>query len=234
MSGGRTLIIGDIHGCSRTLRRLVEMIELTRDDTLYLLGDLIDRGNDSKGVIEAILALQKAGFDIRPIRGNHEEMMLLAIRSGVFEDLLEWLSNGENTTLANYGVEHLNDIAREHLMFLEELPYYRNTPQYLFVHAGLDFSLDYPLSEAGRTAMLWTRNGKVNSRKIGERTMVTGHSTKTLDEIKKSLTTKHIRIDNGCCLGSGFIGKGNLVAVNLGTGELFVQPNIDMAPADLY
>lgn len=229
MSCGRTLVIGDIHGCSKTLSCLLAAIRLEPTDTLYLLGDYIDRGPDSRGVIDIILMLQNEGFDIRPIRGNHEEMMLLAIRSGIFEDLLDWLENGGDATLKSYDVDHPKDIDREHLRFLEELPYYRTTRQYLFVHAGLDFSLDHPLSEAGRTAMLWTRDSKVNSKMIGGRTLVTGHSTRTLNEIRNSLTTDHILTDNGCCLGSEFNskGKGNLVAINLDTGELTVQPNID-------
>jgi len=173
--GNQTLVIGDVHGCSKTFNRLLDVIRLERTDTLYLLGDLIDRGPDSKGVIETIIQMQRDGFDIRPIRGNHEEMMLLAATTGVFEDLLEWLENGGNTTLMSYDVDHPKDIPREHLRFLEEIPYYRMTRKHLFVHAGLDFSLDEPLSAAGRTAMLWTRNDKVNSRKIGERTLVTGH-----------------------------------------------------------
>jgi len=214
----RTFVIGDVHGCSKTFKRLLEIVGLDRTDTLFLLGDLIDRGPDSRGVIETILRLQKDGFGIQPIRGNHEEMLLLAERTGVFDDLLLWLHNGGDATLKSYGVDHPKDIPVEHLEFLEGLPYYRMTRQYLFVHAGLDFSLDEPLSIAGRIAMLWTRDEKVNSRKIGGRTLVTGHTTKTLDEIRKSLTTKHILIDNGCCLGAGFNeGKGNLVAVNLDT-----------------
>ncbi|MBC7948408.1 MAG: serine/threonine protein phosphatase, partial [Chitinophagaceae bacterium] len=115
-----------------------------------------------------------------------------------------------------------------HLAFLEGLPNYRVTPQFLFVHAGLDFSLDDPLSVAGRTAMLWTRDGMVSSKKIGGRTLVTGHTIQTLDVIQRSVSTKHICADNGCCLGTGFTeGKGNMVAVDLETRELIVQPNID-------
>src|SRR5690348_12378540 len=115
MRDGRTLAIGDIHGCARTFRRLLEKVELDRADTLYLLGDLIDRGPDSKGVIEMILKLLEDGFDIRPIRGNHEELMLLAIRSGVFEDLLDWLENGGGSTLMSYGVDYPSDIPMEHI-----------------------------------------------------------------------------------------------------------------------
>ena len=229
--GNRQLVISDIHGCSRTFNQLLDVIGLERTDTLYLIGDYIDRGPDSRGVIETMLRLQKDGFCVQPIRGNHEEMMLLAIRSGVFEDLEEWQENGGDGTLKSYGVSHPKDIPREHLRFLEELPYYRMTRQYLFVHAGLDFSLDDPLSIAGRVAMLWTRDEKVDSRKIGGRALVSGHTTQSLDAIRRSLTTKHILTDNGCCLGAEFSGKGkgNLVAVNLDTGEWIAQPNIDEA-----
>jgi len=228
-----TYVVSDIHGCAQTFRRLLNDIGLERtEDVLIVNGDLIDRGPDSKGVIEAILQMQRDGFNIRPIRGNHE-MMLLTATNGVFDDLLLWLHNGGDATLESYGVDHPKDITREHLAFLEGLPYYRMTRQYLFVHAGLDFSLDEPLSIAGRIVMLWTRDEKVNSRRIGGRTLVTGHSTKTLAEIRKSLTTKHILTDNGCCLGAGFTeGKGNLVAVNLDTGVLIVQPNIDEVDHD--
>lgn len=233
--GNRTMVIGDVHGCSKTFNRLLDVIRLERTDTLYLLDDLIDRGPDSKGVIESILLLQQDRFNIRPLRGNHEELLLLAESTGVFEDLLEWLENGGDATLKSYGVTHPKNIPVDHLNFLEDLPYYRITRQHLLVHAGLDFSLDEPLSVAGRIAMLWTRDGKVNSKKIGDRTMVTGHTTRTLDEIKKSLTSNHILTDNGCHLGTGFTeGKGNLVAVSLDTGELIVQPNIDGADHDHY
>ena len=232
--GNRTLVIGDIHGCSETFKRLLDVVGLRRTDTLYLLGDLVDRGPDSRGVVDTILRYQQDGFDIRTIRGNHELMCLLAERTGVFEDLLVWLENGGNATLKSYGVEHPKDIPSDHLAFLDGLPYYRMTSQYLFVHAGLDFSLGEPLSATGRTAMLWTRKDKVNSRKIGGRILVTGHTTQTLDVIRRSLSTKHIRADNGCCLGPEFSGngKGNLVAVNLDTGELIVQPCIDEVDHD--
>ncbi len=64
----RTIAIADIHGCCRTFRRLLfDVVRLTKSDTLYLLGDMIDRGPDSKGVIVTILELQADGYDVRPI-----------------------------------------------------------------------------------------------------------------------------------------------------------------------
>jgi len=234
MSIGRTLVIPDIHGCARTFRRLLHgKVKLERPDTLYLLGDLIDRYTDSRGVIETILDLQMDGFDIRPIRGNHEVLMLLALRSGVYEDLLDWLENGGCSTLRSYGVDLSSAIPMEHIRFLDSLPLYRVTDRYIFVHAGLDSSLDDPFSKAGEHAMLWDRSGKVDSEKVGGRKVIAGHTTRTLDDIRKSLSANFMRIDNGVCL-SGVPGKGNLICVDLGTNQLFIQRNIDIAPADLY
>lgn len=229
----RTLVIGDVHGCSKTFNRLLDVIRLERTDTLYLLGDLIDRGPDSKGVIDTILQLQKDGFRLLSVLGNHESLALNAIETGVYEDYLDWEDNGGEETLKSYGVRTPKEIPTEHIEFMNSLPLYRMTDKLVFVHAGLDWALPDEFSKAGETAMLWSRSGKVIPKRIGGRTLVTGHTTRTLDEIRRSLTTKHILTDNGCHLGTGFTeGKGNLVAINLDTGELTVQPNIDGADHD--
>jgi hypothetical protein len=69
---------------------------------------------------------------------------------------------------------------------------------------------------------------KVNARKIGGRTLVISHTKKTLAEIRRSLTSKHIMTDNGCVLGSEFNSKGQgQSTINLDTGEMIVRPNID-------
>jgi serine/threonine protein phosphatase 1 len=229
MSRGRTFVIGDIHGCARTFIRLLEQIELTPADTLYLLGDLIDRGPDSKGVVNIILGMLTEGIDVRPVRGNHEHLLLLAIQSEVFEDLFEWLENGGDVTLKSYGVQHPQDIPEHHLRFLESLPMYRVTNDFVFVHAGIDCSLANPFSASGTRHMLWDRSGLIDVGKLGGRKVVSGHSTRTLDDIKKSLKKNHLRVDNGVYL-AGVPGKGRLVAVDLGTGELFVQPNVEKMP----
>ena len=223
----RTFVIGDIHGCATTFRRLLETIDLKKGDTLYLLGDYIDRGPDSRGVIETVLGMLRDGLDVRPVCGNHEDMMLLALRSGVFEDLVEWLEQGGVATLKSYGVNHPEDIPEEHIEFLDGLPFFRKTERYVFVHAGLDFDIDDPFSPEGWTAMLWDRSGRTVPSRIAGRKIVSGHSTKTLDDIRKSLKKNHIRIDNGCVYGDDLPGKGHLVALHLETGELTVQACID-------
>ena len=68
----RIIAIADVHGCNRTFGQLlIEKVRLNKIDTLYLLGDFIDRGPDSKGVLDTILELLCDDYDVRPILGNH-------------------------------------------------------------------------------------------------------------------------------------------------------------------
>lgn len=220
----RTFVIADIHGCNRTFNKLLSALDLEKPESLYLLGDYIDRGPDSKGVIDTILRLQLDGYDIRPIRGNHEQMLLDAL----FGDSMSmWLVNGGCETLQSYGVESPADIPHEHLEFIRNLPHIRLTDSHVFVHAGLDFSLDDPLSETSHSVMLWTRMVSGSStNKLGGRKVVAGHSVKSMDEIIAGLETDIIQLDNGCFMGARSAGKGNLVALELNANQLFVQKNI--------
>ena len=78
----KTWVIPDVHGCSKTLRYVVEeMIRLQKEDILFLLGDLIDRGPDSKGVIDYIMGLEARGYNVTTLRGNHEDYLLKAARA---------------------------------------------------------------------------------------------------------------------------------------------------------
>jgi len=219
----RTVVIADIHGCCRTLHALLSTVRLTADDTLYLLGDYIDRGPGSKCVIETILTLQKEGFDLRPVRGNHEEMFLTALTSYSFS---LWLGNGGDATLQSYGVRHPREVDHDHIVFIRSLPCYRITDSHVFVHAGLDLSLDDPFSAAGEETMLWARFTTEDTSRLEGRTLVTGHTPVGLETIRSSLGKEHIQLDNGCVLGAverGNSEKGNLVALVLESGELFVQ-----------
>ena len=75
---GRRLVISDIHGCSKTLNALLKKINLNEKDTLYFLGDYIDRGPDSSGVLDTLIKLKKKYANIFPLAGNHEYQMLQA------------------------------------------------------------------------------------------------------------------------------------------------------------
>ena len=223
----RTFAIADIHGCCRTFLRLLEQIGLGRQDTLYLLGDYIDRGPDSNGVIDAILRLQCDGYDICPLMGNHEEMLLQSLESDAGEKLAEWLNYGGRATLKSYGVEHPVDIPLEHINFMRSLPLLYRTPTHILVHAGLNFCLDDPFSREGEQAMLWDRYQRSDLEKQSGRTLVVGHTIRHEDEIRDSLKSAIITLDNGCYLGASFEGKGCLTALEMVSGHLYLQGNCE-------
>jgi serine/threonine protein phosphatase 1 len=125
-------------------------------------------------------------------------------------------------------VDHPQDIPEDHLHFLENLPLMQVTDEFIFAHAGIN-TLDDPYSAKGRIRMLYDRSEVINIDKLGGRRVVSGHTTRKLEDIMASLNKNHLRIDNGVYL-AGSPGKGNLIALDLGTNQLWVQPNIDMAP----
>src|SRR5262245_13321258 len=95
----RVIAIGDIHGCAVALRKLIEVLAPEPDDTLVVLGDCVDRGPDSRGVIEQLLALRE-DCQLVPILGNHEEMMLNYIDGRPQPD--DWLQVGGAATVESY------------------------------------------------------------------------------------------------------------------------------------
>lgn len=85
----RIIAIGDIHGCAKALKTLVDAIQPTEQDTLVFLGDYIDRGPESRGVIEQVMALGNH-CTVVPLLGNHEEMLLGALAGGL-SDVQFWM-----------------------------------------------------------------------------------------------------------------------------------------------
>lgn len=222
----RTFVVGDVHGCSRTLRAMVEhAIRLRPDDTLYLLGDYIDRGPDSKGVLDYLMRLWHEDYDIRPLLGNHEEMLLQAA-SGEKEAQKIWFGNGGWGTMQQLGAKTPEDIPQSYITFLAMLPRILITNDYIFVHSGLNFRTADPIHDTSPTAMLWERDYKVNPSKTGGRILVCGHTVTPLFAIRESLQSKHICLDNGA-YDKGHIGFGSLVAMDLDTRQLTVVENCE-------
>lgn len=117
----RLFAIGDIHGCFDSLEELVEnKIQLNKNDTLVLLGDYIDRGDKSKEVIDYIIDLQGKDYNIIPLIGNHELLLL-----ETFEDennKPKWLQNGGGETLKSFGVDSIKDNSPKYLDFFGHRP----------------------------------------------------------------------------------------------------------------
>lgn len=218
--------IGDIHGGAQTFRTLLDRLDLQKGDRLYLLGDYIDRGPDSKGVLDIILELLNSGFDLRPLRGNHEEMLLETI-NGYHDDYSwGWMKGWGTETLKSFGITNPEELPARYLTLLEQMPFIRTDHDFIFVHAGLDMTQRDPLTDSSPLAMVWGKAANVDSSRLGGRKLVTGHNISPLSEIQQSLKSNHIRLDNGA-----FTGKqpeyGNLAAVNLETMTLILQPWID-------
>lgn len=219
----RRFVIGDVHGCSRTLRWLVEEgIGLTREDDLYLLGDLIDRGPDTRGVLDFIFELRENGFSVMSVRGNHEQMCLYAGDS--LESLEGWLANGGLATLRSFAVETPGDIPRQYRSFLRSLPYYILLDDFVIVHASLNFDRSDPFSD--REAMIWQRECVVDPARTGGRRLVSGHTPVTRERLEASLQTYRIQVDNGCVFADR-PGMGSLAALDLGSLSVVYQDNID-------
>ena len=219
----RRFVIPDIHGCCRTFRRLVsKVIRLERADELYLLGDLIDRGPDSKGVLDFILELRDQGFSVKGVQGNHEEMCLRAGEGLQFMEL--WLVNGGLATLRSFAAEYADEIPRSYRNLLRSLPYYIKLDDFIIVHASLNFNKSDPFADT--EAMLWMRDCSVDSSRIGGRRLVSGHTAVTRDQLTASLSTNRILLDNGCVF-AGKPGMGSLTALDLDSMTVWYQDNID-------
>jgi serine/threonine protein phosphatase 1 len=182
----RTLAISDIHGERQRFERLLDEVHYdpTADDNLILLGDYVDRGPDSRGVVELVIGLRDEGATV--LMGNHEQMMLDAF-AGEPGAIERWFNNGGQATLRSYG--HRAATARriprtlrrtprivEHLEFLAELDYFHETDDAVFVHGGVDPDVELAdLAETDPDTLLWIRD-RFFRRYAGAKTVVFGHT----------------------------------------------------------
>jgi len=222
----RRYAIGDIHGGSQTFLALIRQISPRHDDRVYLLGDYIGRGPDSKGVIDAIIAMQEAGCDIRPLRGNHEDMLIRNLTDD--HDLYSWgwTKNWGQQTLFSFGVKSLEALPVHYRKFFVGLPCCYADGEFILVHAGVNLGFDDPVNDTPIEHMVWERSYIPEDQPSSRQRVVCGHHVHTLDQVKSTLTQQIISLDNGA-----FTNKqpdyGNLLALNLDTLQLTVQPWID-------
>ena len=205
---GRIIAIGDIHGCSMALASLLDAIAPRPDDTIVTLGDYVDRGLDSKGVLDQLIALADH-CRLVPILGNHDEMMLHA-KDGK-SDYQFWMNCGGIVALDSYGeTGRLELVPREHFRFLENcLPYFE-TETHFFVHANYraELALDRQDDQTLRWLSLMDHlPGPHCSGKVA----VLGH------------TPQHEVLDLGqlVCLDTGCCDGGWLTSLDLATGRLW-------------
>jgi serine/threonine protein phosphatase 1 len=218
----RTFAIGDIHGCSKTFKKLLlDKIKVNKSDTLYCVGDYIDRGEDSKGVVDLILDLRTEGYTIHTLRGNHEQMLLDSITDEFETDA--WLKNGGSATLRSFGIQSLRELQAIYLSFFEETKYYCKVENYIIVHAGLNFNKKDILAD--KDAMLWARYFDPVQPALEDQVLIHGHTPKPLDYI---LNQKGNCLDiDGGCVYTKKKNMGKLVAYDLDEKKYIVQNNCE-------
>lgn len=226
-------VIPDIHGHLKTLKFMIEdRIGLSKSDAVYFLGDYIDRGPDSKGVIDYIMQLQKSGYEIHCIRGNHEDYCIRAWEADqsrwLFSSQIEkdWRRNGATRTLQSFGARRPRDIDKTYIDWMKQTSYYIELDKYILVHAGFNFKISNPFDDTN--SMMWTRDFKVDRNKTDGKKIIHGHVPVEISLINLFCNNNYdfLSLDNGIYY-SNKDGFGNLLAYNLDTQEIIIQPNID-------
>jgi len=149
-STGRVIAIGDIHGCSTALATVIELVSPTPNDRVILLGDVIDYGPDSRGVLRQLIALRDR-TQLRLLTGNHEEMLFNVLDRQWDPD--SWTRHGGDRTLASYEVDHPRDLPAEDIAFLRAASPHYETETHALVHAG--YYPNLPLAGTPSTALFW-------------------------------------------------------------------------------
>jgi serine/threonine protein phosphatase 1 len=226
----RIIAIGDIHGHGAPVKRLLDRIEPGPGDLLVFIGDYVDRGPESRRVLDDLVMLKRTQSAVF-LKGNHEDMMLGALGyPAVVTDFGNWLFNGGTATLASYGfdgvdiqrmmgardgsqraAEILNAVPKSHVEFLRGLQMYCESERFFFCHAGVDPRV--PLEEGKRNEfdLLWRRDHLYAGNPVWEKTVVFGHTP--VEEVM--ITGKHVAID------TGLYAFGTLSAVDVLSGQVF-------------
>lgn len=233
-------VIPDIHGCAKTLQALIEdLIQPSKHDWLYFLGDYVDRGPSSKEVIDYIIYLQKEQYNIRTLMGNHEDFLLKAYEEELnLKSILglkkknrkkeEWFFHGGKDTMKSFKLNNLRDFPVDYLEWMRNLEYYIELENFYLVHAGFNFRIENPFED--KSSMLWIREYEIDAEKVGNKRIVHGHVPVSLEFIDMSVKNnmyRFIDLDNGSYMTKRE-GFGNLVALELNSLEYKVQYNLDL------
>jgi serine/threonine protein phosphatase 1 len=205
---GRTIAIGDIHGCSIALAALIADIDPQPHDAIVTLGDYVDRGIDSKGVLDQLIELS-ARCHLVSILGNHDQMMLRA-RKGPSEFRF-WMQIGGDAALDSYSsTGTLDRIPVEHFSFLEHCVSDYVTDTHFFVHAN--YKPDIPIDQLDDQTLRWlSLRDSVPGPHCSGKIAVLGHTPQ-----EEVLDLGYlICLDTGCCSG------GWLTAMDVVSGQIW-------------
>lgn len=238
MNMGRIIAITDPHGCFLEFQELLQKVSFSpQEDTLIILGDLVDRGPHAMQIVEFLMNLKKDfPNNVFIVKGNHDEMFLdwLYDTSGDINQENFYLNQGGSQTVRSYcedyGLARQGDAARtiikdyypEHIRFLHDLADYVEVDQYLFVHAGVNLALNDWKNSSGND-FRWHRQPFIREKNNTGKTIIFGHtqtyllnSTKDNYDVWHSSCGTKIGIDGGC------VYKGMLHALVIEDNEMSV------------
>jgi serine/threonine protein phosphatase 1 len=191
--------IGDIHGSLDKLRDLMMLCERHADGrtaSFIFLGDYIDRGPDSRGVVEALMDMQSRQPDrVIALKGNHEAVALEVVDGETEAEL--WLREGGTATLRSYDIDDARDLPDEHVAWLRALPLCYDDGRRFFVHAGVD--PEKPLGAQRDRDLIWIREPFLSDARDYGRLIVHGHTPQT-DGIP-DFRGNRLNLDTGAVFG---------------------------------
>lgn len=198
MSVDKIYIIGDIHGCLEMLKRLLDKIGWDpAHDRLIFLGDYIDRGENSRGVLDLLLEISRTSSLVQFLIGNHENIFLEYLNTG---HIMGFLLNGGDATLESYRTAESSgagvDIPLEHIAFLRSLERWIELDDYYVVHAGFRPGVD--LERQSLEDLIWIRDSFIFSDYNFGKKVIFGHTPFS----KPLLMENKIGLDTGAVYGN--------------------------------
>jgi len=199
MAQGRIIAIGDIHGCGVALKTLLTSLKPREYDTIVVLGDAIDRGRDTCGVIDQLLALGEQ-CQLVPLLGNHEQMLLDSVDRGM--PLQDWLIHGGAETLDSYGKDSaLSEIPKKHLEFIRTWGDYYETATHFFAHGN--YQSQKPLPEQVWEEMRWrSLHNFMPKPHVSGKIAVVGHTSNKQGQV---VNLGHLICIDTYCYGGGWL-----------------------------
>jgi serine/threonine protein phosphatase 1 len=194
-----TYAIGDVHGALHKLQNLVARCEQHAEDRPFrfvFLGDYIDRGPQSSGVVRFLIGLQLSiPQRVFTLAGNHETTVLAIIDGATPAE--HWLWQGGEATLESYGVADARQLPRDHVDWMRALRLSHDDGRRFFVHAGID--PDKPFDAQDEVDMVWIREPFLSDRRDHGRLIVHGHTP--LSNGSPDLRSNRLNLDTGAGYG---------------------------------
>ena len=217
----------DLHGCLLTFRLLVEHeLRLRPDDTLYLLGDYVNKGPDSRGVLDYLMQLQAAGYQVHCLKGNHEKELLDTIAGQPNANHM-WKAEAERQlVLGSFGVAQPGAIPARYVQWMQALSLTLELPDFVLVHAGLNFALPPAELRHDEHSMLYAREFVYDPSRLGGKRLLHGHVPTPTAQVQAGAHAHAEALGLDC----GGVYRHNpelrhLAALDLDSWELFLVEN---------